>query len=580
MQAPDCPTPAAKPPLRVLIIGVRDYDQPWAPTAQGALHDAIGWWRYAVLHLGADPAEVRVLTSPVLTATELATIGVRPDSNQAAEILALAEATPRALASGVNASEGIDWLLSHPEQKLLTFSGHGIANPALVEKLGRRPAPRDFWLGFADHRLGPRDDYSPGSAGGAGRGLVSLSRLRGEAIARAEQTDRLAIERDLADAIRTQGGTTAPPITTALDELTVVIDACFSTPIVSDALPTTSGHGPLHEAMAEAGRGLFACDVNESCFTIQPNDLHRGAWSWALQTVLSRWQVGVHADSGYVYSSLSHDELKHRARSLLDVMGAPQRPVVTGDRRVDQLAFLAPSALLEAGSLKLALPEPNVPLPRLQVVPIPGRPRWRLDVDVVDLETGDIDTTTVAWMLNTTTTIMAGNVEYLPGTEYWQVNRLALAQIRDHWNNPGKSCALHIKALLPIANDALKQWITDTFVPAFANNAQLYTTPTEMSFDAGATTPSQSTVNAPPYLCGWQVGPLGVDRGLQLVLNTTVTPPKLVQQRWFYGSNQAPTSTTWIIGAGDASGRSLPRVASYPTYGSGTFSPKWYTHIG
>jgi len=580
MQAPDCPTPAAKPPLRVLIIGVRDYVQPWAPAAQGALHDAIGWWRYAVLHLGADPANVRVLTSPVLTATELATIGVRPDSAEMAAILALAEATPRELANGANASEGIDWLLSHPDQKLLTFSGHGIANPALVEKLGRRPAPRDFWLGFADHSLGPRDNYNPGLAGGAARGLISLSRLRGEAITRAEQTDKLDIENNLDDVIRIQGGAEAPPITTALDELTVVIDACFSTPIVSDAVPTTSGHGPLHEAMAEAGRGLFACDVNESCFTIQPNDLHRGAWSWALQTVLSRWEVGVHAETGYVYTSLSHDELKHRARSLLDVMGAPQRPVLTGDRRVDQLAFLAPSALLAAGSPKLALPEPNVPLPRLQVVPIPGKPRWKLEVDVIDIGTGAVDTTTLAWMLNPYTNVEAGGFTYLAGTEYWQVNRAALEKIRLYWNDAGKSCAISIKALQAIGDIALQNWIINTFVPAFQGNAQLYTTPTAMSFSEGATTPTLSTVNAPPYLAGWQVGVLGVDRGLQLVLNTSNSPPTLTAQRWFYGSAEAPTSTSWLITEGDAGGLSMPRVASYPSFPSGPFSRKWYTHIG
>jgi hypothetical protein len=202
-------------------------------------------------------------------------------------------------------------------------------------------------------------------------------------------------------------------------------------------------------------------------------------------------------------------------------------------------------------------------------------------VDVVDLETGDIDTTTLAWMLNTTTTITAGNVQYLPGTEYWQVNRLALAQIRDHWNNPGKSCALQIRALLPIANNKLVEWILDTFLtPNFGYPAQLYTTPTELNMQTVGTTPSLSPVNAPPYLCGWQGGSLGVDRGLQLVLDTTVTPPTLVQQRWFYGSNDAPTTTTWIIGAGDANGRSLPRVAGYQTYGGSTFSPKWYTHLG
>ena len=261
-------------------------------------------------------------------------------------------------------------------------------------------------------------------------------------------------------------------------------------------------------------------------------------------------------------------------------MGAPQRPVLTGDRRVDQLAFLAPSALLAAGSPKLALPEPNVPLPRLQVVPIPGKPRWKLEVDVVDLGTGDTDTTTLAWMLNSTTDVEAGGVTYLAGTEYWQVNRLALAKIRDHWNSAGKSCALKIKALAAIGNTALQQWITDTFVPAFQGNAQLYTTPTAMSFSAGATTPTLSTVNSPPYLAGWQTGVLGVDRGLQLVLNTSNSPPTLTAQRWFYGSAEAPTSTSWLITEGDAGGLSMARVASYPSFPSGPLSRKWYTHIG
>ena len=259
MEAPVSPSQqASPPPLRVLIIGVRDYTLPWAPVAQGALHDAIGWWRYAVLHLGADPANVRVLTSPVLTATELATIGVRPDSTEAAAILALAEATPRALANGENAEQGIEWLLEHPEQKLLTFSGHGIANPMLLGALGRRPVPADFWLGFSDHELLAPEAYQPELIGAyPSLGRVSLARVRSTVDRRMLQDDPRAAAlrtdiKGLGDAVLDDSAGSSTSITSTLDELTVVIDACFSTPVLSDTPAATVGHGPLHAACSPA----------------------------------------------------------------------------------------------------------------------------------------------------------------------------------------------------------------------------------------------------------------------------------------------------------------------------------------
>ena len=595
------PTLPAAPPLRVLIIGVRDYDQPWAPTAEGALHDAIGWWRYAVLMLGADPAEVRVLTSPQLTPAELAALATRDDPSLAATILAQAQATQLGSANSALASESVSWLLQHPDQKLLTFSGHGIANPDVLGELGRRPRPSDFWFACADHALRDPEAYRDELLGATGDGVISLERVRSPtstlraeaymAAVGAAQTDKLTPTAPAP----LQGGLTAQvggvePVDektleeVVLDDLTLIIDACFSTPVLRDAQASSVGPGPLHEAMAGGGRGLFACDVNGACHTIAPGSLARGAWSWALQAVLSRWDVGLHPATGYAYSTISHDELKHRARDLLDTLGVPQRPLLTGDRRVDQLALLAPSALLAVGSPKLAVPEPDLPLPRLQIKPVPFRPAWKIELHVTDLSSGVTTTTTFAWLLNpaSSITVQSGgnSTTYLAAQEYWQVNRAALAAMQNSWNDSGASCKLVFTALGYWSSATTSAWIINTFQPAFGSSAQLYVTPAALSFGAGSTTPNQSGANSPPFLAGWKSGPTAVDRGLQLVLDLTATPPLLSEQRWFWAAFSKPGASDWFFDPTTTTPQDAPQVSALPTYSGGPLVRKWYTHIG
>jgi hypothetical protein len=229
---------------RVVIVGVRDYDKPWAQTAEGALHDAIAWWHYAVGRLGVHPQNIRLLTSPRLGARDLVEAVARPDDALRDDLLALARATPRAQATGANISASVDWLMAWRGQKLLTFSGHGVAAEALLS--GANAAQADlsqFLFAGADHvRVTPKEYASYFSGDG-------LTELVG-----ATPLHRLAPGKSKPGAAG-DGPEQAPPPTGDSPDQSGRFDEAGA-PVISRALPRWAG-----ELRAELGIGDRVLDA-------------------------------------------------------------------------------------------------------------------------------------------------------------------------------------------------------------------------------------------------------------------------------------------------------------------------------
>ena len=109
-----------KPNDYALILGIhayRTYDPSGRSDVAGALNDARAWVRQC-LSMGFSPERIRVLTTPVLAASELGPLG---------------ESIHRGEATHDGIVDGITWLITELGGEALaagvmTFSGHGEAS--------------------------------------------------------------------------------------------------------------------------------------------------------------------------------------------------------------------------------------------------------------------------------------------------------------------------------------------------------------------------------------------------------------------------------------------------------------------
>lgn len=612
--------------VRVVIVGVRDYDKPWAQTAEGALHDAIGWWHYAVRRLGVHPQNIRLLTSPRLGALDLVEAVARPDDVLRDDLLQLARATPRARATGDAISESIDWLMEWRGQKLLTFSGHGVAAQALLK--GGKLAAADlsqFLFAGADHvRVSPKE-YA---AYFAGDGLVTLTgassllRLAAADAPKADAGDspvqspppggdtpvqggvldeagapsirralspavaslRAGLEDRLAMAVGLPGAP-APALEPKqvkqpgwLDDLTVVIDACFATPVPADAAVAAAVDGPLVHAIGAAGRGLLSCDVNHTCYTLDLNGRAQGAWSWALQTVLSRWQTQDNG-LGQVYATVTHDELHLRARALLDAMGLAQRPLLAGVRAVDQACVLGPLPDGDRQLSALAALAPDFVPNESQQLPIPKHPRWALEVGSAASPGGVITWSLVGYLFNPIVDVVASKV-YKAGTEYWNTDPSAWSAAQADWASAARYNQRLRLRLLPSIDEGsvlLAAWLNGTFEAL----PQKFDTPTLVSYGPGQDYPATTGAGF-QMLCGTAAGGGLVNRGLQIVFGTGNEANKMIAQGWFWRAAAAPdpldpSNNGYFTGPGTVAAGELvlTKVNSFIKAQNGT---RWYTH--
>lgn len=612
---------------RVVIVGVRDYDKPWAQSAEGALHDAIAWWHYAVRRLGVHPHNIRLLTSPRLGALDLVEAVARPDDALRGDLLLLARATPRARATGAHISKSIEWLMEWEGQKLLTFSGHGIAAEAL---LAGAKAPKadlsQFLFAGADHVRASRKDYA---AYFSGDGLVELIGASPLVLLTAGPTDGAAGDgpeqapppgrdnpaqsgpRDEAGApvinralpswaadlrtvlgdrfgelVASIPGAPTPALSkgdTAQDgwlgELTVVIDACFATPVAADATLAEGADGALAQAIGAAGRGLLSCDVNHTCYTLDLNGRPAGAWSWALQAVLSRWQTE-DTGLGQVYATITHDELHLRARALLDAMGLGQRPIIAGARAVDRSCLLGPLSQGSSADSALAEPTPDFRPNESQFIPIPNNTRWIVEIGAAFGPAGPISYSTVGYMFNPNANVSSGGVNYTAGTEYWRSTAANWASAQETWSSPNRykqQLRMRLLESLDVNSEPLKDWLKTDFEAL----SQKFDSAVATTYGNGS-----STADVDPagfqMLGAFTAGGGMIDRGVQIVFGGGAGH-LMKSQRWFWRAATPPSANN-ASNSGYFAGPTVPpggalvfeKVATMGTAPSGT---AWYTHI-
>ena len=521
--------------VRVLIIGVRDYTDPATPPAAGALHDAIGWWHYAVRRLGVDPAGVRLLTSPVLSPESLVDAIVAPDDATRDALLGLAVETTCGPATGAQIRDALAWLMRGEGQRLLTFSGHGVASDALLEAEGDASDLARLLFAGADHAHTSPADYGRYFDAPAADGLPGAATLAPLAVR--------AAAHGVGGAQTVTGQEAQHPLW--VDDLTVIIDACFSTPRAADgasrdgAPAVARADGALEAIIGTAGRGLLACDLNHPCATIDLNGRPQGAWSWALQTALSRWQT-VDDGRGRVQATITHAELHARARALLDALGVDQRPLIAGPRAVDQTCLLGPLAVGALRGASGAAPTPDLPFALNQLLPVPGRglSRWMLEVGSAPTPGGTIEWIEVGLLFTPLGTVFAGDVMYLGGVEHWRTKASGWSQAQAVWSAANRhDQRLQLRPLPPMVEDGpdLPQWLDGTF----ENYGVKFNTQGATNYGGGVVQPPAAPSGF-PMLVGLTTGPRAGTRAAQFVFGTGNDVNKMTSQRWFWRAPGKP----------------------------------------
>lgn len=279
-------------PAYALIIGINDYTAfaasqgaaPGSSDLRGAVNDARS---HAVLArlLGYPAANIRVLTAPGLTAADVAaTFEGRAPTDVSLDGATFGEATRAAI------EEGLAWLAKGLAKKgsrgILAWSGHGDV--------------RD-----EEGVLCPSDTVS---------GLAT-------AFSYGELLERL-------------GGV-------GTYNLTVLLDACH---VAGRGRGTLSG-GTLTDdepRLGDHAAVYAACEPTGVAYEHHFDGRWHGAFSWALNRVLERWE---RADGrGYNYVRISNLELVERAWALLDALSFDQQPCYEGDPdRLGEAAFQFPA---------------------------------------------------------------------------------------------------------------------------------------------------------------------------------------------------------------------------------------------
>jgi hypothetical protein len=322
-------------PLYVLIIGIDEYRSPDVPNLRGARNDACAWWRFCHNRLGVANDNITVLHGGTLDLGDL--VGAQRIGESGADYKArrandaagtsLKEASFLQVASAITALKAK--LAADSESRgLIAFSGHGFTGASEAD-LRSRAGTADI---LKDLHLAPTDFTAFGTR----------ARDDAEQQSRPRLPPVIPLSGLLLD--------NPPSASGGLPNLTLVIDACFGTPVA----PT--GHSirsfsttpltdlGLAQAFAGVSPALFACDGAQIAVEVTLDGVARGAFTVALQSALDQWSIGGAGD-GKTYVRATHSELAWRTRNATEAWGLEQVPVVAGPRSVDRRGFLAPDGL-------------------------------------------------------------------------------------------------------------------------------------------------------------------------------------------------------------------------------------------
>ncbi len=227
-----------------------------------------------------------------------------------------------------------------------------------------------------------------------------------------------------------------------MDNLTVVLDCCFAARGVTregHLVPTlTEDASPKAERRTAIGDRVFcASGPDRSSYQAMLGGYWYSAFTWALTVTLEQWEM--ETDGGVAESTVSHDELLFRARTLMRALGFRQHPVFEdgaglGNQRVFHLgsgrsrpAVGSPNAPRESGQL-----QPDIKLmihnggdtstPVLAEVFVVGANKTLLWSDGtsftprVDTECWFVDEPNFAALNDTALTIVAADITY--GSRY------------------------------------------------------------------------------------------------------------------------------------------------------------------
>lgn len=283
-----------KPNNYALIIGVheyRTYDPSGRSDVAGALNDARTWVRQC-LAMGFSPERVRVLTSPVLAASDLGPPG---------------ESIHRGEATHDGIVDGITWLMNElggeaPAAGIMTFSGHG-------EQAGGQLL------------LCPSDTTS------------SLTNV----------IDMLALRRRVGS-------------DKASKNLSVLIDGCHGQVGVdreqSIRARLSAKAESIPEVIGVTERVIASCKKDQVSVSSRFGGERIGAFTWAITSALGQWKVA--REDGVARSTVSYGELVLRSRALLSGLSFEQEPVLSGPPGVAELAFLHPGEKAHSGETSAA----------------------------------------------------------------------------------------------------------------------------------------------------------------------------------------------------------------------------------
>lgn len=267
-----------------LIIGINDYDG--SADLEGSLPDAKAWVKLA-LEMGIPGPNIMVLTSPRVDGAQWA-------ARQGASGMRFAEATHDNI---MRAAHALARRMDQPRQSkaLVTYSGHGA------------------WDANAGAMLVPSDGVTDTAK------RISMDTLLAALDARAEGTD-----------------------------VTLFIDACHAGR--SDEEPrararTLSGGDavPATAHMCHRKRAgdivISATQPQQLSHEIEVNGEKRGAFSWAVSSLLDRW--GVRSPGLDPDFDIAYDDLLDRTQQLLAAMEVAQPPQYQGPEWARERAVLS-----------------------------------------------------------------------------------------------------------------------------------------------------------------------------------------------------------------------------------------------
>ncbi len=269
------------PRLFAVIVAVEDYsdfDPSGAANLPGAGADAKGWLHYVLGTLGCLPENVVVLTKNLCgTRTGDPSHSVRHLEATAANIQGAVEEMGERMRAQNAPCTGI-----------FAYNGHGLA----PRWAGKTRQGKSLGIAPCDMRL----------VDGGLHGAILFPQLERWLGALPEQA-----------------------------QLSSFLDCCYSVlPEGVHMAPKLQAPGLL-ERGPFAGPTVLASQLWGSSYFIDTADGPRGAFTWALLTLLPQWTLRL--GLGVYTPNVSYGDLVFRVRALLDVMGIEQAPVLVGDSR-------------------------------------------------------------------------------------------------------------------------------------------------------------------------------------------------------------------------------------------------------